>query len=833
MKLRQLQLLRYGHLSDVTLDFPDDAALHIVHGANEAGKSTALAAIADGLFGFSHKTDFDFLHGAPQLRIGMTLTAQDGASGHFFRRKGRGETLSDAEQQALPEEAIRRFLGGADRTLFEGSFGLNGTRLRKGGQDLLRSGGEAGASLLAGAGLLNLRAALERLDEEAKSLSGDGRGKRRLAEATSAWKAAQSQVHLRTVPPRAWHDAMDARDQAVAELEAIQAETTALAAEADRLQRGRRVMPLLNRLDDTRAALATLADVPALPPDAPARFARALSIHHDAARDAARESAAVAAAAATLAGLQRDPAVLAMRDAIDALASRMQVVAHAEQDLPAVRQAVAAHQASVMAALTDLGSALGPEAARDAVPPDQARQAVQRLITQRATLAERAASADEGYAVAQRQHDQAAAALAARIEPASPGLLRRTIEDVRGEGQLDTALARARRALSQAEAETAIALAALPLWGQGLAALAACPVPLLPAIEAAAARLLAAETSLRAARTAVAESTAAMAVTADDLRRLSQGQTVPTRDAVTQARASRDAVWTMIRAATEAEAAALHARYEPLSAAADGLADARADDAQRVADFESARGRQDMLLRQRQTDDATLAAAESNHATALDAWHALWAPAGLVPDTPASMADWRRQRDAILTLAAREKAARQDEEDVSERHARASAAIRALLDPVPEPDDTLATLVRRADTACAAAEAAEAAYRTCAETLDRCAAQRKAARDTARIAADALAAWDQPCGGYQRHRRTGQHDHRGRRHRLAGLGPHRRDRTGLALGRPPDRRYGGNQRTLRRRHPGHSDPVGGGRWRRTRPRDGRTHGTAVTDGPGH
>ena len=57
MKLRQLQLLRYGHLSDVVLDFPDTTALHIVHGANEAGKSTALAAIADGLFGFSHKTD--------------------------------------------------------------------------------------------------------------------------------------------------------------------------------------------------------------------------------------------------------------------------------------------------------------------------------------------------------------------------------------------------------------------------------------------------------------------------------------------------------------------------------------------------------------------------------------------------------------------------------------------------------------------------------------------------------------------------------------------------------------------------------------------------------
>ena len=125
MRLCELDLLRYGHLSDAALSFPDDVRLRVVHGANEAGKSTALAAIADALFGFGHRTDFDFLHGAPNLRVGFTLSARDGVAS-FIRRKGRRDTLRDVSDEAVPDDSLRRFLGGASRDVFERSFGLDG-----------------------------------------------------------------------------------------------------------------------------------------------------------------------------------------------------------------------------------------------------------------------------------------------------------------------------------------------------------------------------------------------------------------------------------------------------------------------------------------------------------------------------------------------------------------------------------------------------------------------------------------------------------------------------------------------------------------------------------
>lgn len=82
MRFERLHFLRYGNLTDVTFRFRPDARLHLVYGPNEAGKSSALAAVSDLLFGFSGKRKtadgeyvnrYDFLHSGPSLRVAATL----------------------------------------------------------------------------------------------------------------------------------------------------------------------------------------------------------------------------------------------------------------------------------------------------------------------------------------------------------------------------------------------------------------------------------------------------------------------------------------------------------------------------------------------------------------------------------------------------------------------------------------------------------------------------------------------------------------------------------------------------------------------------------------
>ena len=752
MKLTRLDLLRYGHLSDVTLDFPKDAALHVVHGANEAGKSTALAAIADALFGFGHRTDFDFLHGGPQLRVGFALRARDGTVGTFVRRKGRRDTLRNAADQVVPEDTLQYFLGGASRELFERSFGLDGARLRQGGQELLRGGGDAGESLLAGAGLLNLRAAAARLDEEAKSLVGDGRGRRRLSEAVETWRQAQRESEERSVAPRAWQDTVTAHTSAMDELERVQQATRALTAESSRLQRVRRVAPLLSTLDALRDELASLADVPHFPSDAETRLRNAVSARRDAVRDVERETADATRLVEERAALPQDAAILAVQDAIDALAARRPVVVQAADDLPNVRAAVVAHRRKVADALEDLGASQSPEAAREVVPSAGVRRAVQRLISQHAALTATAALAAQAHATTIRRRDQAATALRDTPAPPDPALLRRTIETVRGEGPLDTDLARAERTLTGAARDAVSALAALPLWRGTMADLIACALPLPAEADAAAGRLDAAEQTVASIRAEADAMATEVATLEETIARLARGETVPTPEAVGTARLTRDRVWRLIRrmheggAPPEAEERAglptgsLPDVFEALRDDADRLADRRADDAQRVADYLAATARRDLLSSRRAGQTAALAEAEDGAARAAAAWRALWEPAGVRLATAAAMAEWRHARAEVVRLAGAEAEARQRRDDLASRRDRARGALVALL-PDATQEETLAGVLLRAETACAAAEAEVAAHRGRTEALTREEGRLPELAQAVKDASAALDAW--------------------------------------------------------------------------------------------
>ncbi len=754
MRLRQLDLLRYGHLSDVTLSFPDNVRLHVVHGVNEAGKSTALAAIADALFGFSHRTEFDFLHGAQNLRVGFTLSACDGAVASFVRRKGRRDTLRDANDRAAPDDALRRFLGGAGRDRFERGFGLDGTRLREGGRELLRLGGEVGESLLAGAGLLNLRAALARLDDEAKSLVGDGRGRRRLSETVDAWRQAQRETEERAVAPRAWQEAETAHATAVAELASVQSQIRALAEESSRLQRVRRVAPLLSQLGEARASLEQLADAPQLPADAASRFHALVATRRDAGRDLERETAEVQRLTAARAALPHDPAVVALQDTIDALVLQRAVVLQAVNDLPQNLAQVANLRANVIEAVRVLGLSLKPEAARDAVPTAGILRTVQQLIRRHAALSVAIGSADRALGAARHSREQAAQVLTASPEPASPELLRRTIDVARSEGPLDREVARAERALAEAENVVATALAALPLWRRDLVSLLQCPLPLQAETEAVAGTLESARERLAGAGRELDDLTAEIADLENEIARFTRGDTVPTPDAVATARAARDQVWRAIRRMQEGGAPtdyggsdALPAGhlpdvFETLRDQADRLADRRADEAQRVADFLSATER---LGRARERQKVAAERLHTAQAAATDAetmWRTLWAPTGLEPLAPPAMLEWRRARAEILRRAEDAAGARGQRDDLAARRENARTALAELLPDGP-PQETLSAMLVRAETACAAAEANVAEHAIRKNALRNAEAQLPALQESLDAAGSAMEAWRQ------------------------------------------------------------------------------------------
>ncbi len=154
MRLLSLELEKFGAFADLQIGFRPDARLHVVHGPNEAGKSTALAAVGALLFGVPERSPYASRFPG-QLRVGAEIVSANGRRLKFWRRKGRRTTLLDGSGNPLPDDALAPFLGGLSQGVFERSFGLDAAKLRAGGDEMLQADGDVGANSSGG----SLRAA--------------------------------------------------------------------------------------------------------------------------------------------------------------------------------------------------------------------------------------------------------------------------------------------------------------------------------------------------------------------------------------------------------------------------------------------------------------------------------------------------------------------------------------------------------------------------------------------------------------------------------------------------------------------------------------------------
>ncbi|AZO75574.1 YhaN family protein [Mesorhizobium sp. M1D.F.Ca.ET.043.01.1.1] len=174
MRLRRLDLTRYGKFTDQAIDFGEKPVagpdLHIVFGLNEAGKSTALSAYLDLLFGIEERSRYNFLHEYSSMRIGglLEFEAQTLA---VSRTKSRSNSLYDAEGRPLSEIAISPHLAGLSRDAYSSMFSLDDETLEAGGKAILESRGDLGKLLFtASAGLGHASDVLVALGTEADGL---------------------------------------------------------------------------------------------------------------------------------------------------------------------------------------------------------------------------------------------------------------------------------------------------------------------------------------------------------------------------------------------------------------------------------------------------------------------------------------------------------------------------------------------------------------------------------------------------------------------------------------------------------------------------------------
>ena len=237
MRFRSLDLARYGAFTDRRMTFQPEARLHLIYGPNEAGKSTALAAIADLLYGFGKSTVFDFLHKSADLMIGADIAANGGSCLAFQRRKKNKSALTAPDGAALEESALHPFLGGLSRQNFLDSFGLDAARLRSGADALMEPGASSSAALFAAAsGLHSLRGLSDGLDKDADELLGRKGAQRKLNIAMERSEAALMALRKAELRTPAWTELNAQIERVNAQIAEINQRRRAAHAEQSALQ---------------------------------------------------------------------------------------------------------------------------------------------------------------------------------------------------------------------------------------------------------------------------------------------------------------------------------------------------------------------------------------------------------------------------------------------------------------------------------------------------------------------------------------------------------------------------------------------------------------------
>ncbi|HKP57729.1 MAG TPA: AAA family ATPase, partial [Polyangiales bacterium] len=359
MKLVRLDLLAFGSLHGISLDLAcAEPCLHLVYGANEAGKSTALRALQGLFYGIPENTPDAHRFKAGELRVGALLCDARGREQYVVRRKGRKHTLVARDGSALHGPDVSWISAGVSEAQFRSLFALGYDTLEEGADELLGAAGELGESLFtAGTGGVGAHSVLDELRKEADAIYRPRGRTQRLNEVLLAFEEAKRNVREQSIRAEAYTEQQRAITEAEAEVGRWQRERQQLTAERVRLERARRVVPLFARRAEYQRERAALGDVVLLPESAGEDRRRVVRAARDANLRIEHVQLELAKLEQTIDALPLDEVWLSPANAtrLAELRDRLSQYRRAQRELPARRDALESAGVEVQAMLERLG----------------------------------------------------------------------------------------------------------------------------------------------------------------------------------------------------------------------------------------------------------------------------------------------------------------------------------------------------------------------------------------------------------------------------------------------------------------------------------------------
>ncbi|MDB5742948.1 MAG: hypothetical protein JWR68_1263 [Polaromonas sp.] len=732
MKIRKLFFRAFGPFTNSVLDFSGPAGLHVIYGANEAGKSSALRAIADLRYGIPVRSKDDFVHDFKDMLLAGCFEDVAGRAIGLARRKGNKDPLMNADPatgDALPAspvapEVLLALTGGVAREQFETMYGLNSLHLRKGGQMLIQGEGELGAALFeASTGSAGIKAMLQTLQADAKKYFMPKGQLPILNEAARQLDEARQRYKLAVTKPDQWKALKRGHEEAHSRLAAIRSQLAAQRRQLAELTELRAVEPLLRQLDLAGAQWAEAQGHAALPPDTRERRLAALEHQNRSQGAMAQADEAINTCKEALLALKIEPLLLAHAAAIDRLEADCSLVRR-ERDsrlkLQVATEDEAAQLRLQMARMVRAGaSVMGLDEFFKSAPSaaDQARLAHELETLQSLTFDLQ--HVQSRLTAAERKHAQLTLEVTDEPAPQLQQALALALEQAQVLGNAHHRLDETALALQAEQRKLEGALRDLGLASaeqlQGVRWLASAEIDAYERERGALLRLAALNESKKEALQVD------LATQQRRGKQLAATGEVVTAETLQQARTLRDQDWQAIRAAfihpsqptyqpndagpvSPSLVEGLPRQFEMAQAQADRQADLLREGARRAAEVAECAQRIAEMTQALAALEAS-AAAQADALATLDAsWHQTLSRLALPPGTAAGVREWLVLRQTALERQERVEQARQAGAVLGQQVATAriglTNTLTALGHAVPEqPPPPLDTLIAWATAA--------------------------------------------------------------------------------------------------------------------------------------
>ena len=737
MRIKRLDLIRYGRFTDASLEMPDGQPdIHLVVGPNEAGKSTMTEALGDLLFGIPQRSTQDFRHKYASMRLGAVLEA-DSHRIEVRRRKGFKNTLLGPDDSVIAagEHALEPFRGSTSREFFERMFSLDHERLRKGGRAILDDRDEVGSMLFsAGSAIQDLQGRLRALDEEADALWSHRRSaKRKYYKAATRLKGAETALREHTVTASTWLELQRAVHARQNRYDELMRSMRSNSSESRKLSRIRRVARYVGEKASLEAAISELGTVRKIPEGARATLEQAEQDKMLATRGLRDQREMLERAQQARRGLAWDESLLLREEDVERLNVRRIQVQDERIDLPKREAELAAAEERIRELTTEFSWWA-----------DDVRNIIER-IPQRSAVAQTRSILNDGFVARERAESAGRAVSEAE---GRLGEVRRELDAVgmpsnvkglaalvkatnRDAGDIDSQITAAELEVAGLAAESTRLHHSMRPLADSIESAVSMAVPDVAVVQDRRDARRALDQRLAGCRELIRSAEAELATKRDLQQRiLSTEQPVP-ETMIERLRSERDTGWSLIRRKyldgepvsdtdlREFSGAHLDmaSAYEAAVGAVDDAVDQRfhkAEAAARLAEATRSETECEKRLARLRTELDEL----TEESDSIDArWHQLWARAEMEPLSPEEMLSWLAARASLVDCAAKHGEAERRTAALQDQRAKAIEQIVSQLRTVganqcPSADQGLRTLLEFATEEIGRQEQAEASKRS-------------------------------------------------------------------------------------------------------------------------